>query len=518
MVKYGHIGSKMREKLLLVASAGFAGLIAFGGANAASPYMGTSGYQSPQSYYRPSAGSGAEAASGAQAGSYYNGGGYYNNSNSGYAGARNQEGSFNRMPTAGQARQNAAARKKNAADSAPGEDGFFLGAGLSRQYAQWQYELQTLGSILNYSDLAWNVFDVKAGYKTGDVVIGLGLQYGMQAGKSFMTDDDITNGGGGYKFEGEDHDHKPTGFVVRNSILSIGESKGGSMLGMHLGLGLANAFGSDSVKITPSIGYRMMKYKLTTSNNSGLSVEYNDALCEPDDLGSLMCPAMISFWDGSDWVYLQNMINIGTLNDPVWIYPIPPGASGADYGDNYAFTQAGFSHVYEVSWNGPFIAADIDVGLGGDYSMSGRIEIGFPGYEAVGDQPYRIDWAHPKSLGDKKGMFGALHLGMGANWMAKISDQMRMSIGLTYDYYEVKKADAVSYLSKYYYDGVRKWAEDPKEDGTGPGKDADRRQDVIDQLDDLYKSCNNSWTCVDPGEVNSFYRAVGIRIGIEGEF
>jgi len=487
----------MRENFLLVACAG---LIAIGEARGASSYMGTGGYQSPQSYYRPGTASGAAAggAAGSASGYYSGGGGYYNGS-SGYAGAGNQEGSFNRMPTASQARQKAAVGKKKGA--ADGEDGFSLSAGLGRQYAQWQYNLNMAGSILNYGDLVWNVLDVKAGYKTEDVVVGIGLQYGMQAGKSYMTDDDITNGGGDYIFEGGGQR-----LVLSNSVLSIGEVKGGNMLGINFGIGLANAFTSDSVKITPSIGYRMMKYKLKTTNNNGLSVEYNGELCGPDELGSITCPALLSFWNGNNWVY-SRMINIGTLQDPMYIYQIPGGGIlGVDAGDNYIFTQSGTSHVYEVSWNGPYIAADIDIGLGGDYSMSGRIELGFPGYEAVGDQPYRIDWAHPKSLGDKKGMFGAFHFGMGANWMAKISDQMRMSIGLTYDYYEVKKANATSYLSKDYYEDVLAWAEEKG------------RDDILDQIDELYKSCNNSWTCVESNEVNSFYRAMGIRLGIEGEF
>ncbi|MBO5946831.1 MAG: hypothetical protein J6Q44_01655, partial [Alphaproteobacteria bacterium] len=78
-----------------------------------------------------------------------------------------------------------------------GTRGFSLDAGLSKQVAMWEFEMNTAGSKLHYDNIDWLVFDAAGKYvfDVGNTVmqIGAGLQYGVQTGESSMIDDDISH-------------------------------------------------------------------------------------------------------------------------------------------------------------------------------------------------------------------------------------------------------------------------------------------------------------------------------------
>jgi hypothetical protein len=471
---------------------------------AAGTYMGTSGYQSPQRYYQ-GGGSGGYRQPSNTGSSGYSGGNYYQRQGSQYSGGYGQTQS----QTQAQPRTQARGGRPQGSGSGSG-DGFYLSGGISIQYAQWNFDMNTSGSVLNYGDLAWNVLDVKGGYKFGNIVIDGGAQYGMQSGKTTMTDDDLTAGGMveiGYKDSNSNNQYDPgePTYPVYTRVLSTGESKGGSLFGLNVGVGLANKLGFGRTKITPSVGYRMFNYKLSTANNYGLMV--TSIWCEQVG-GEEFCPSTILGNDGST---TGESLKDQNGNYTFW-WSIPAGMTMMSSGDTYSFHQSGKTHAYNVSWDGPYLAVDLDSELSDSNFVNARIELGFPGYSAKGDQPYRIDWAHPNSVEDSKGMFGAIHVGLLANWTTMITNSFGLDVGLTYDYYGVSKADSQTNLSGAYYQGLK---EQLCPGGVCPDP-ATKSQ--ADQIDELYASCGGSWSCKDKGEINSFYRSMGIRLGLSGKF
>ena len=69
-------------------------------------------------------------------------------------------------------------------------DSFSWSVGLSQQYSHYGFDMNETGSILTWSDVIWNVFDVSGRYVKDSWVFNAGLQYGVQFGTSKMTDND----------------------------------------------------------------------------------------------------------------------------------------------------------------------------------------------------------------------------------------------------------------------------------------------------------------------------------------
>ena len=156
-------------------------------------------------------------------------------------------------------------------------------------------------------------------------------------------------------------------------------------------------------------------------------------------------------------------------------------------------------------------------------AVSGSLEIGLPIYKSEGNQPYRYDWAHPKSVEDT-GKFGdAMHLGLAALYKTQVADSTMLTLGFTYDYYKVSNATAKTFLSSSYYmdlrDGYENMLDDSwmTEHGYDVLTDAEKAtvQDEIDGID-AYK--NQGWVLESPSEISSIYKSMGIRIGLEMKF
>lgn len=474
-------------------------------ANAAGTYY-TGAYQSPQTRYS------TQTYAQRQTG--------YNRSYTtpSYASTR-----YNTYNTAGNAAaQNTAAttQQSGASAQASKNTGFWLDAGITHQMAQWQFEMAQSGSILSYDNIGWNVLDVSAGYAFGvgktTMQIDAGLLYGMQWGESAMYDDDITNGGyfltswtGDVTGDGE----KDSGtFDQIGHAMSIGTSKGGNMLGFNVGFGLTDMFRIGNVRLTPSVGFRYLKYKLTTENNYGLAVDTHKCF---DVNGEVQCdPALIFNFDNGN----QAIIWRDNIKVPV---KVPDGATSVDTAGTYYYQQPGESHSYETTWMGPYLALDMDYDINQNNAVNARVELGLPGYKSVGDQPYRFDWQHPKSVEDEAGMFGAFHFGLGANWTTAITDSVALSIGLTYDYYTVSDADAKTYLNESYYtdmyNAILNQENAPWKGDESAMLDPETGSPTAINIKTLEEQCPG-WVCSTGGEINSFYKALGIRVGISARF
>ena len=163
--------------------------------------------------------------------------------------------------------------------------------------------------------------------------------------------------------------------------------------------------------------------------------------------------------------------------------------------NDYSFSC---SHEYETKWAGPYLALDMEYQINKDNLITGGIELGLPIYESKGNQPYRWDWAHPTSVEDK-GEFGdAYHLGLNADWMTSITDSTYLSLGFTYDYYKVSNATAKTYLSP-----------------SGQAYLLATYQ-ITEEQYNAYQAAG--WTIEEKDEINSIYKSMGIRVGINMQF
>ncbi len=470
------------------------------------------------------------------AGTYYNGATYrspqtgYNTqsyaqrSNTGYTRTNNYSNYSSYATTP--ARTNTAVRttqqnaQRQAANtntaSNAGKKGFWLDAAFAHEISQWQFEMAG-SSILHFDNIGWNVFDVKAGYAFDMGKIGgqidAGFKYGMQSGDSFMVDDDVTNGGG---FETEmyetcDENGNCTGYIgdLRTRALSVGSTDGGSMMGFNVGFGLTDVFKVGAVRFTPSIGYRYLKYKLETKNNYGMMMETLE--CFESD-GEIRCdPVILISYDNGTVSYMYNK----TDQDGDGFWDIGSGANGILPENTVYFEQPGVSHSYEVEWAGPYLALDMDYVINANNAVNARVELGLPGYTATGDQPYRFDWAHPESVKDEAGMFGGFHLGLGANWQTAITNTLSLSVGLTYDYYSVSDADATTNFNPDYYMAIYDQLLDAwKAEGLGETEMLENDPLAI-YINDMR---NAGWVAKDDGIIESFYKSMGIRVGISARF
>jgi len=423
-----------------------------------------------------------------------------------------QQTTVQRQTRQGQAQQ-------QSAPQSPKDEGFYLTGGISRETATWQFDMAQAGSSLMYRDISWNVFDVNGGYKFSagntPMVISAGIKIGMQSGETPMIDDDISKGGQVLNSFTEDGTGKWLGDQIGHA-LSIGSSSGGSMLGYNVALGLTDFFAWGKTKITPSIGYRSFSYKLETSKNAGMAIDTLSTACLSFN-GEEQCdPLLLAYYFDSG----TRKDVILTRDNDLLVYP----GEYIDTLGTYYYNQPGVSHSYEVAWAGPFVALDANYEINQYNAVSARIELGLPGYSAIGDQPYRFDWQHPKSVEDSAGMGSALHFGMGADWRTAVSDTVMLSVGLTYDYYSVSGASAKTYLNGDYYMGIfnnllnggiingQDW-------GAGYPSAADMiaNNSTAANINQLSIECPG-WVCTMDNEIESFYKSLGIRIGLNARF
>ncbi len=377
--------------------------------------------------------------------------------------------------------------------SSNNKKGFYLNGGISHETAMWDFTMKTAGSHLHYDNVVWNVLDVNAGYGFDVVKLDAGLKYGMQSGDSVMIDDDITSGG---YYVGSYVDGYGDTINVLGHAISSGTSSGGNMLGFNLGIGLPNKLALGKVAITPSIGYRYLSYSLKTNKNYGMAMDSGYCIESTNGAGEIQC-------------------------EP---YIVVDGGGDVDTGNTFYYQQSGYSHKYDVSWSGPYAALDMDYQINDNNSVNARIELGLPAYNSVGDQPYRIDWEHPKSVEDTAGIGGAYHLGLIANYKTAVSKSVSFTIGLTYDYYSVSGANSETNLNGDYYNTIYNYiyqggVHDGIDWGTGYASEADMLANNSNAaaIHDLYNSCPN-WVCKLDNELDSFYKSMGIRIGLASKF
>ena len=413
------------------------------------------------------------------------------------------------------------------------ESGFSLNAALSHEFAAWNFSMNDAGSKLHYDNLRWNIFDVTAKYKFGagstPLQIDAGFKYGMQFGDSTMVDDDITNGGYIVTEWNDWNDTNGNGQIESSELtylgqqvghsLSIGNSSSGNMLGFNIGFGLTDAFKVGAARVTPSVGYRYFKYKLETKNDYGLTVD--TGYCANVNGGDeIQCDPIVIFYDATN-----NSQQVIWEHDDDWngYWEIPGGSTHVTTGGTYMFRLPSISHSYETTWAGPYVALDLDYDINVYNAVNARVEIGLPLYTSTGDQPYRSDWQHPKSVEDKGGFGDAWHVGLGANYITALSDAVALSIGLTFDYYTLSGGEASTYLNSGYYMGIYNELLNYYKD-QNPSMSTSEVEEWMQENDPTAANIMNvksecpGWICKVDNEIESVYKSMGIRVGIQARF
>lgn len=411
-------------------------------------------------------------------------------------------------------------------------NGFYLGGGLSHEFASWNFEMKEAGSKLHYDNLRWNVLDINAGYRFGNntrMQIDAGFRYGMQFGDSPMIDDDITNGGYLVTEWWEDvnnngqYDQGTDTYIGQQlgHSLSIGNSTSGDMMGFNIGFGLTDFMKLGGARITPSIGFRYLKTKLETKQDYGLTVDTGSASTVGGGDEIQYDPIVIIHYPGSDGGTQQVMwcdpADPETCPDAYGFWTISSGADGVSTGGTYMFKLPRISHSYETTWMGPYLALDMDYEIDRYNLVNARFELGLPLYTATGDQPYRSDWQHPKSVEDKGGFGDAWHIGLGANYMTALTDAVALTVGFTFDYYTMSGGEASTYLNGDYYMGIynellRQWQEAGYTEADMIAGDP-TAQNIIKTREEC-----PGWVCKVDNEIESVYKSMGIRIGVQAKF
>ena len=355
---------------------------------------------------------------------------------------------------------------------------------------------------MEYNNITWSVLDLGGGYRfnTGgtSLQINAGMMFGTQMGSSSMIDDDITNGGSWMTYlvipPGQPNAGDIIGEVFVDAI-SVGRTSGGSKFGYHLSISFPDNFQIGNARLVPEIGWRHTQYRLRTRNNVGMVmtvVEGDVSSCFPahDGFDEVRCHPMILVANcdprlpGCDpqLAIVDNLDNVDG-----WIV----------IGGNYWFAQPGTSHDYRVEWAGPFIALGVEYEMNHNNSVDFRVELGFPGYRAVGAQPYRVDWRSRNPIEDNAGIGSAMHIGLAANWNTAISNSTNLSFGFTYDRFTVSDARATTRLN--------------------PGWFTTENGFTQTEINAILADCPN-FVCVIDNEVNSSYRTMGARVGLTTRF
>ena len=467
------------------------------------------------------------------AGTYYNGntyqssqpygsnrGGYYNTYGAGQSQSMMSRNTTTRVVKKSSAKQSTASAKK----------GFQMDFAVSHEFANWDFELKSAGSKLRYDGLAWNVLSADGVYyfdTSTPVQINFGARYGMQSGDTVMIDDDISRGGYGQQ--------EYTEGVVTGYAMSVGTAKDGNQMGFNAGIGLTDFFTVGRLKMTPSIGYRYFKHKLVTKDNSGLTMDVFKGNSSHPYVncisvgGETQCDPFVwfEFFNASGGSLGTEVTGrtedvLGTLSDILANVPSGTSIVAVNLGDTYYYNQDGTSHEYETEWAGPYLALDMEYAINATNNFTAGIELGLPMYDSKGNQPYRIDWAHPTSVEDKGGFGDAYHLGLNAAWSTAITDSVMFSLGVTYDYYNAKKADATTYINQSYYKNIVSDLEDAITYLTNNGGSAatiaayqaslENAEAVVDYYNGI------GWKVESKDEIKSVYSAMGIRLGINVKF
>ncbi|MDR0449560.1 MAG: hypothetical protein LBG89_03855 [Rickettsiales bacterium] len=339
-------------------------------------------------------------------------------------------------------------------------NGFTLTAHAGYDNSDFGFSMNETQSEINFNNMTWMKFGGTAGYEfaVGGVKLEVkgGFEIGSQGESGSITDDDMSQGGVFVGYAGFNqtpsaptislyspavNGNQPVYFGVSQLIFGVGEQGQGTSLGAFASIGMGDGFQiGESVKIKPSVGYRHEQFKAIGQNMMTMAVQ---ALIVDDrEIGLLKDVAT-----NCNGCQIVLTIDGETYFFGGWVEGFD------DYGEPFFLTLSeaayleGVTHEYNVSWSGPFLATDIEMKTAQNSGFNLRLELGFPGYTAEADQPYRADWAHPTSIKDSAPIFSGLHYGLNLKYTAGLTDNIAVNLGWNWDYYKVDGADAETFYA-----------------------------------------------------------------------
>ena len=125
-----------------------------------------------------------------------------------------------------------------------------------------------------------------------------------------------------------------------------------------------------------------------------------------------------------------------------------------------------------------------------------------------------------------------MHLGLIANWSTAVADSTFLTLGFTYDYYKVSNATATTYANKDYWTSmydcyymlynnadVGPYGNGGNMPSGGWGYPEDLKPELADAMDDIMVNyIDKGFKDETANEINSIYKAMGIRIGLVTKF
>jgi hypothetical protein len=103
----------------------------------------------------------------------------------------------------------------------------------------------------------------------------------------------------------------------------------------------------------------------------------------------------------------------------------------------------GTTHIYHVTWAGPYVGIDAERAISPTENLNVYAELFKPTYTVWGNWPNRDDWMHDPSFWDKGKAFAGWGYLLEASYQKRISDTTKIVVGANFEYLTNKNADTI---------------------------------------------------------------------------
>ena len=326
-------------------------------------------------------------------------------------------------------------------------------------------------SILNWDELqtTQTIFSVSRDFILKNRQYVVNFTYGSGSSSTDRTsDDDIFN---------EAH------------LISLGKGSA-DLKDMSLSFGMRNVYNLAGFDITPVIGYRKKEQKFEMSDHTAPAPFFLEYFCDGVDSNDV-CTSGIDLLthgltsrdvyytddDGnklSDEVTNDDMKIEGEVTVDGYIYTnltygmqigeedycyvaasgknvcIEMGEGGSNLlaafgGVSSIYTTEGITHMYYVTWEGPFIGVNLERMISNRETLHLYGELFKPSYKVWGNWPNRPDWRHDPSFIDDGG--SAWGFAFDATYKYLIKNSIALTVGINYEYIKENNADTTLYTA-----------------------------------------------------------------------
>ncbi len=272
-------------------------------------------------------------------------------------------------------------------------------------------------------------------------------------------------------------------------LISLGTGDA-ALRDLSLSIGMRNVYKWAGFELTPMIGYKRKKQKFQMSDHTAPAPFYLEYFC--NNVGDYdICEGGINLKDhgltASDLYYTNEEGEeiSGTVTDADMFIPgsvtingqiidnlyygmqiadedfcytaqsgndvcLRAGTDGVNLleafgGVSSASTTEGITHMYYVTWEGPFVGLNMERMISNREMLHIYTELFKPSYKVWGNWPNRDDWAHDPSFIDDGG--SAWGFSFDAKYKYLIKNSIALTLGVNYEYIKEKNADTTLFTS-----------------------------------------------------------------------